>query len=169
MQRLTHLAAVMFLTGCGTAPQADYSKVKLVAVSGTVTLDGDPVSHAIITFDDVRTGGFSYAQTDSSGRYELQFDSVMSGATAGDKIVQISTARRLLGVNQDDDGGGAEESGDDEDSASVEDGGSAETGTERIPQCYRGPESQLRVTVRTSAATFDFDLKSDCSTKSAAP
>ncbi|MCA9155807.1 MAG: carboxypeptidase regulatory-like domain-containing protein, partial [Planctomycetales bacterium] len=53
------------LSGCGSAG-ADYSKVDLIQVSGTVTLDGQPLPKAVVTFE-TPDGQFSYAMTDSSG------------------------------------------------------------------------------------------------------
>ncbi|MCA9034060.1 MAG: carboxypeptidase regulatory-like domain-containing protein [Planctomycetaceae bacterium] len=152
------------LTGCSTAPQMDYSKAKLVSVSGTVTLDGEPLPNAVVTFESVVDGTFSFAQTNSSGKYTLQFDSQMSGVTPGQKKVAFSTTRKILGLNSDDESGGeGEGSGE----------GEVESATptpnvELVPDCYN-KDSKIQVEVTASTTTFNFDLKSDCSTTGATP
>lgn len=147
------------VAGCNTAPQMDYSQVELVNVSGTVTLDGEPLPDAVITFESTETGTFSYAKTDSSGGYTLQFDTVKNGCTPGTKVVQISTTRKILGLNSDDEEGGGEAEGGGE----GESPDAAAAATEQVPACYN-KESRLNVEVTSGSGTFNFDLKSDCST-----
>ena len=144
---LTALASTC--VGCSTEPTTDYSKVELVSAGGTVTLDGSPVAAAVVTFEAVDTGTFSFALTDDQGRYQLQFDSVKSGVVPWPKIVQISTTRKLLGLNTSD------EIGDDADSES--------SAVEKIPDCYN-KNSKLKVEVQSDSRTFNFELKTDCST-----
>ena len=50
------VAVSLVICGCGTAPQADYSTVELLDVSGVVTLEGEPLKNAVITFESVDTG-----------------------------------------------------------------------------------------------------------------
>lgn len=155
---------VLFCTacfGCGGPPGADYSKVDLVSVDGVITLDDKPLSLAVVTFESPETGTFSYGMTDVSGRYTLQFDSVKDGVTPGPKIVQISTTRRILGLNVDDEGGDGEESG--EGGGETESGAPRQKDEELVPECYN-KTSNLKVEVQPGATTFDFNLKSDCST-----
>ena len=68
--------------------EIDYSKVNLVSVGGNVMLDGKPLAAAVITFEDPETGTFSFARTDSSGDYTLQFDSQENGVIPGKKVVE---------------------------------------------------------------------------------
>ncbi|MCA9162473.1 MAG: carboxypeptidase regulatory-like domain-containing protein [Planctomycetales bacterium] len=135
------------LSGCGSAG-ADYSKVDLIQVSGTVTLDGQPLPNAVVTFE-TPDGQFSYGMTDSSGHYELQFDSVKKGVTSGPKIVRISTARKILGLNA----GEGEEGGE----ASSESGESSPAATELVPEKYN-KQSELKVEVSSGNAKHDFIL-----------
>ena len=122
-------------------------------------LDGKPLPAAVITFEDPTNGTFSFARTDADGDYTLQFDSEKSGVLAGKKTIQISTVRTILGL--------AGEEGKEEGEASTEDQESrAESKTEAVPACYN-KESKLTVEVTSSTTTFNFDLKSDCSTTSA--
>ncbi|MBC7818331.1 MAG: carboxypeptidase regulatory-like domain-containing protein, partial [Planctomycetaceae bacterium] len=98
---------LLWLAGCGVAPSPNYAKVNLLSVSGAVTLDGNPLPEAVVTFDS-EDGQFSYGLTDSGGRFSLRFDSVKSGATPGKKTVRISTTRKILGLNTEEEGGGEE-------------------------------------------------------------
>jgi hypothetical protein len=152
---------VLVASGCGGPPQADYSKVNLVPVEGTVTLDGSPLPNAVITFENPDDGMFAYAMTDASGSYELRFDSVMMGCTPGTKIVRISTTRRILGLNAEE-GEGEGELGEEEMGEESEDGGAAAgrgSRSEQVPAKYNR-ESELTVEVAPGSEHYDFDLVS---------
>lgn len=149
------LVPLTWLSGCSATNDIDYGSVDLVSVSGTVALDGKPLQGAVITFEDPEKGTFSFARTDSSGEYTLQFDSQMDGVIAGKKVVQISTTRNVLGLKG--------EEGVEEGESSSEGGDTPKATQEAIPACYN-KESKLAVEVTSSTTTFDFDLKSDCST-----
>lgn len=142
---------VLLLAGCGGGVHTNYDDLELKEISGTIKLDGQAVAGAAVLFE-AEDKSFSYATTDASGYYELQFNSEQSGVLDGSKIVRIGTAANT--------GDAADEGSDDEGTASE----SAEGGStgERIPACYN-TESVLRVTVNSST-TMNFDLKSDCST-----
>ncbi|WP_164101588.1 transthyretin-like family protein [Candidatus Laterigemmans baculatus] len=146
------VTAAVSLTGCDTTPRMDYSSVGLVDAEGTVTLDGQPLPGAVVTFDSP-DGTFSYGLTDADGYYELQFDSDMQGVTQGPKTVQISTTRKILGLNTDD-GSEAEE-------VSEEEGSAAPTSSEseKVPAKYN-KDSELTVEVTPDQTEYDFDLKS---------
>lgn len=130
--------------GCGRQ-QSDYSQLKLVNATGTVTLDGQPLAGAVITFD-APDGQFSFGQTDSGGNYSLQLDSEQRGVTPGEKTIRISTTRKILGLN-------ATEGGEDDPSQSK----SAE---EKVPDKYN-KNSELKITVSSDKSRYDFDLKSN--------
>lgn len=144
---------LMFLAGCSTQPQMDYSKVDLVEVTGKVTLDGVPLSFAILSFD-CPDGQFSFAMTDVDGAYQLQFDSEKTGCTKGLKVVRISTNRKIPSLNV------PEEAGDGGEELTNQNAGAVST--ERVPECYN-KESQLKVTVTESDTNFNFELNGDCS------
>ncbi len=149
------LFTLTLLLGCSATNDIDYGSVDLVSVSGTVALDGEPLPGAVITFEDPEKGTFSFARTNSSGSYTLQFDSQMDGVIAGKKLVQISTTRNILGLKG--------EEGVEEGESSSEGGEAPKATSEAVPACYN-KESKLSVEVTSSTTTFDFDLKSDCST-----
>uniref|UniRef100_A0A7C4QRJ3 Carboxypeptidase regulatory-like domain-containing protein n=1 Tax=Schlesneria paludicola TaxID=360056 RepID=A0A7C4QRJ3_9PLAN len=142
--RKASLGLLLLLAGCG-GTQADYSQLKLVPAGGRVTLDGQPLVGAVVTFD-AEDGQFSYGLTDSDGSYKLQLDSVQAGVTPGKKIVRISTARKILGLNTAEGGGGESE-----------DAEAAERSAERVPPRYNS-QSELTVEVTPSQTQYNFDL-----------
>jgi hypothetical protein len=156
---------LLVAVGCGGPPQSDYSKVDLLSVDGTVTLDGSPLANAVITFENPEDSTFAYALTDSSGGYELRFDSVMMGCTPGTKLVRISTTRRIPGLNGgegDGEEGGGEGEGDLGEGEMGEEGGEVQVSTsggEQVPSQYNR-ESELEVEVSSGNQHFDFDLVS---------
>lgn len=134
------LVITVLAAGCwSTTPKMDYSKAGLVKVGGAVRLGGAPLTKAIVIFENPENGTFSFARTDESGRYALQFDSVQQGVTKGRKIVRIKTSGSL---------------GEDDPDA-------APRGEERVPACYNA-ESKLTVEVTADSASTDFDLDPNC-------
>ena len=127
--------AVFAAGGCWSGPPTmDYSKAGLVQVSGTVRLGGNPLAKAIVIFENPENGTFSFARTDSTGRYTLRFDSVQPGVTKGRKVVRIKTTGSL---------------GEDDRDASA--------GPERVPACYNAG-SKLAVEVMADSDSTNFDL-----------
>jgi len=149
-----HIAScviLLTLVGCG-GPQMDYGKVDLVGVHGKVTLDGQPLAEAVVTFE-APNGQFSYGLTDASGAYHLQFDSVMAGVTPGPKTVRISTTRKIVGLNageSEGEGEGGEEPRGKKAAASSQD---------RVPARYNA-KSELSVEVTAGQTEYNFDLSS---------
>jgi len=133
---LVLLSGLLFLAGC--KPDG-YAELGLVAVTGKVTLDGQPLPSANVAFEspDKR---LATGVTDAEGKYALMYDSETPGALPGPKVVRITVAD--VGV---EGGGGAE--------------GAASAGKERIPARYNR-QSELQADVSPSQKTFDFDLKS---------
>ena len=84
------LSSVLIVTGCG-------SRTSVAPVSGTVTLDGQPLANVHVAFQPVATSGNtnvgtgSYGMTDSSGNYSLrQADTDRPGAVVGQHRVEIN-------------------------------------------------------------------------------
>lgn len=115
-----------------------YSELGLVPVTGTVTLDGQPLAGAQVSFEgeDKRT---AIGTTDSAGHYRLMYDSEKAGTTPGQKIVRITQA------NVEVEGGGASE-------------GTA-AAKEPVPARYN-VQSELKANVAAGQANFEFTLKS---------
>lgn len=144
--------AACFLAGAGCGETgADYSKVELISVGGKVTLDGQPLANAVVTFD-APDGQFAYGLTDTAGAYSLRLDSVRSGCTPGPKTVRISTTRKIVGLNATEGEGGAEVGE-----------GNLENGKvvvpDKIPTRFNA-KSELKADVSSSQRTFDFALPS---------
>ncbi|QDT53299.1 hypothetical protein Pan44_13150 [Caulifigura coniformis] len=125
--RMVSLCAVVLLAGC--------SRNELLSeVTGRVTLDGRPLTDAMIIFSPTGTGTTSYGRTDSDGRYRMLFRDNEYGAWLGENLVRISTF----------DLGSGDVAGK----------------KELVPAVYN-TRSTTKVTVASGANTHDFDLKSD--------
>lgn len=151
MSKVVCLASLLTLSavaGCYRAPQMDYSVANLIQASGTVKLDGQPLPNAVVTFEAPQNGTMSFAMTDTAGKYRLQFDSKMTGVTPGQKVVKISTTRKILGLNETEGG--------EVDPATAP---KTDSSQEVVPDRYNR-KSKLVVDVEPSRTVYDFDLKS---------
>ncbi len=119
-------------TGCGGG--GDHPP--LGQVSGLVTLNGQPLADADVTFQPEGPGRASIGTTDSEGRYELIYLNDVHGALIGPSRVMITTAR------------------------SGADDGSSPAVPEKLPPRYH-EQSTERVEVVAGKNTFDFDLNSE--------
>jgi hypothetical protein len=81
------LVLVALIAGCSTS-SGDLPD--LAQVSGTVTLDGQPLSKASVLFESANGHGAS-GTTDENGRYELYFTGDTKGAEIGANTVRITT------------------------------------------------------------------------------
>lgn len=92
------LFAILAVVGCGGGNQLKTNKV-----SGTVTLDGQPVEGANLGFSPVNTseGTPAGGRTDAAGRYRLQtpLGKADAGTTPGRYKVTISKAK-MVGTGQ---------------------------------------------------------------------
>lgn len=96
-QRLLVLtAAVLMVAAVG----CNGSKFKMVPVSGTVTLDGEPLANAVVSFQPAATDGDnsgpgSSGRTDADGKFTLatQTKERDPGAIVGSHTVRISKPR----------------------------------------------------------------------------
>ncbi len=149
--RLWLLLVVLF-SGCDTTPQSDYGAVDLVPATGTITLDGKPLAGAVVTFD-AEDGQFSYGLADDSGHYQLHFDTVKKGVTPGKKVIRISTKRKILGLNTEEEGGG-EGDGEGEEKSDKQ-----PPATELVPDKFNS-QSQLTEKVTLDQTIYNFDLQS---------
>lgn len=107
----------------------------LATASGRVTLDGEPLETAFITFTPTGTVGTpTYGKTDANGRFEMRFTDREAGAFIGENKVTITTADVVAPGE--------------------------EPIPERVPATYNR-KSDLVVQVEAGENEFDFDLKSD--------
>lgn len=132
---------LLIVAGCGGSKPYD-----VVRVSGTVTLDGQPVADARVEFQPVATsvegmGPDAVGTTDAQGRYTLTTTFDENGATVGENRVRISTHR--LKENPDNP-----------------DGKMIEVAPEKIPARYN-TRSELTFTVPPGGTDqADFALQS---------
>jgi hypothetical protein len=95
MRLARYLVLVVAIVGC-----SDSRPYRTAAVSGRVTLDGQPLARARVLFHPVHTakdgllsGPQAYGETDSDGKYSLTTVFKEKGATVGRNRVMISTGR----------------------------------------------------------------------------
>ena len=89
-------AALLVLLGCGGVDGPDLGQV-----TGTVLMDGNPVSNAVLVFQPEHARP-SYGRTDAEGKYELYYTDEKPGATIGEHRISITT-----GEEGDEDSGQA--------------------------------------------------------------
>ena len=148
VRMLTTLCLLSAAVGCGGSIHPDYSQLGLVDVSGTVTLDGQPLSGAEVAFE-APDGTYSAGVTDSSGNFDLMFNTEKSGCLTGEKTVRIRMAGNPEGMGEaPDDAGNSDE------------GGKQKAAPGKIPAAYN-KESTLKATVDADHTSFQFDLKSN--------
>ncbi len=105
MWRQVPLLLLLGTLGCG-------SGYRLAPVSGTVTLNGQPLAGADVHFqpigskDNPNPGPGSHGKTDAQGRYSLRVDERQAGAVVGKHRVMIFAYTPGAGGQQPDAGGG---------------------------------------------------------------
>jgi hypothetical protein len=117
------------LVGCG-------GRTDLAGVTGTVTLDGQPLPDALVIFTPLTGGRPAAGRTDAQGKYELVFDRESQGAMLGEHLVTITTGETLT----------------------LEDG-SQKTTPEKVPAEYNS-KSDVRAVIEDGANVFDWKLES---------
>jgi len=143
---LSSAVLILVIMGCGGggAEQPD-----LVPVSGTVTMDGQPAADVGVMFfpTGVTRGTTFYANTDSSGRYELKASNGQKGAPVGEYNVTCSKYVMPDGSPFTSDG-----------TQSPEMAGAKEL----LPRSYSDPsQTELKATVPAGGGILDFDVKSN--------
>ncbi len=122
------------LGGCGSRD------MKVAPVSGTVTLDGNPLEQASVLFQPAGGGRPSFGVTDEDGRYTLNYNMHEGGAEVGECTVSISTRLQA--------GGDGENYEDD-----------SKVLPERVPAKYA--KEPIVVTVEPKTNTIDIELTSN--------
>lgn len=134
---LPGILMLVLAVGAAGCAKDGYSELGLVEVTGKVTLDGQPLSGAKVTFEgeDKRQ---AIGTADASGNFKLMYDSQTPGVMPGPKTVRITTA------DVDVEGGGA--------------GEGAPVVKEKVPPRYNA-KSELKADVSAANKSFNFDLK----------
>ena len=123
------LCCVALVSGCNPKPKG---MPDLAPVTGTITMDGQPMTKVTVVFTADSGGQVSFGGTDDTGKYELRYSGPYKGATIGPNTVQISTPTdNPVGPEWKDP----------------------------IPSKYN-KKSELKADVKPGPNTFDFDLKS---------
>ena len=149
-QLVVAATAVLLLGYAGFYVARNWSQT---ALTGTITLDGDPVQGAAVFFHDRENRRYSWGMTNPQGRYLLMLDSRKSGVMPGLKEIEITTTKNPGGSPADGESGANQfEEGQD-------DVAPKRTG-ERIPAKYN-TNSTLTYDVTTSSDSVDFELTSD--------
>jgi hypothetical protein len=124
------VAGAVIITACNPEKLPGLGKVV-----GTVTMDGQPVPDATVTFDGIKADEPpSFGKTDAAGKYELYYSRGHKGATIGEHLVHINTYN---------------ETGED----------NLEIRKETIPSRYN-VKSELKVDVKRGSNNHNFELKS---------
>ena len=129
---------VVLVGGCGSGDLGN--------VSGTVTLDGQPLPNAQVTFMPDEGGGPSFGETDAQGKYTLTHNSGDSGAVPGKHTVSIE----MIEEEQDYDAAGTDE-------GTLE---LKQDSKKRLPARYN-EASELTAEVEQGSTTVDFPLTSE--------
>ena len=124
--RLAVCFSICSILGCGGNPN-------LGKVTGTITLDGQPLADATIVFTPDSGGSTSFGKSDSSGYYKMVFSDTEDGAWIGASKVSIRTGDVLP------------------DNSGVI--------PEKVPNVYN-TRSTLTAEVKTGSNTFDWKLES---------
>ena len=143
--RLAAALSLLFLSlpGCG----GPSDQPELGQVSGTVTLDGKPLSGVVVVFHP-DGGRPAEGRADAEGRYELRYIRETMGTKVGRNRVEIAP---------NEEGEDAPETEGDVEAPSVQQPG--KSGKPVIPARYN-TKSELEVDVKPGENTFDFPLKS---------
>tara|TARA_R110002111_G_scaffold262694_1_gene340177 strand:+ start:111950 stop:112369 length:420 start_codon:yes stop_codon:yes gene_type:complete len=131
--RLSWIFLIAIMAGCSGS---DSYNPDLGKVTGTITLDGNPLASAVVTFipkadSSVKFAPVSSALTDDNGKYALLFKNGDEGAVLGTHSIQIST---------DLDG-------------------TTDPAKEKVPKKYNS-KTTLTESVKAGENTINFDLKS---------
>ncbi|MHC2068709.1 carboxypeptidase-like regulatory domain-containing protein [Bremerella sp. T1] len=129
------LLAASVAIGCGTSNMPDIGQVH-----GKVTLNGEPVEGAMVSFEPVEGGRTGWAMTDANGEYALKYSGNAKGTRTGENLVRITSAKS---ATRDDRGRVVE--------AAVK---------EKFPPQYNS-ESTQTVTVEGGSNEFNFAVTTD--------
>lgn len=140
------LAMALGTLGCGTATDSD--RPTTYPVSGTVTMNGQPVADANVNFQLADGTRGALGVTDAQGRYELTTFTAGDGALPGEYSVVITKYEKAPP--------GTEASEDDPD---YDPFAPAFEPKNLLPERYANPQtSNLSATIAEEPTTVDFQL-----------
>ncbi|NLS92018.1 MAG: carboxypeptidase regulatory-like domain-containing protein [Planctomycetaceae bacterium] len=155
------LAVVATALACGCTP-AGPDRPATFAVTGKVTLDGNPLEGATVGFVPSAGGTSAIGTTDASGTYQLSTFGSNDGAVPGEYKVKVTKFKGGSGEvapgavsGPVDDGGQAPED-------YVEGAGETAPAENELPPNYADPTTSgfsATVTENAGQNVFDFELK----------
>lgn len=152
--KLSAVVSVGLVLSCGCGEKPVGGPEGLIPVSGVVTLDGNPVADATITFTPKREGGTSTGYTDENGKYELYFGPSAAGAVEGEHVVSIEVGEGAEPqIPSDVDTSGMSEA---EVSALMD-----KYIAKPLPEKYTSGQVELTASVMEGAGPINFELTSD--------
>ncbi|BBO35385.1 hypothetical protein [Lacipirellula parvula] len=135
--------ATLFLTvatfGCGKPAM----RPGFAEAHGTVTLDGQPLAGAHVTFENEK--GTSFAVADSAGNYVAEYSRTLKGAPIGKNRILISTKVATPG--------------DDQSTMTLNPKTGEYEKTELVPAKYR-KDAPIEIDVTADGAPYNFELTS---------
>jgi hypothetical protein len=150
MQRRVHIVAavaVLLVAGCSQKPASN--RPQTVPVKGTITLKGQPLAKATVSFQPDGKGSGASGITDDSGGFVLSTFAAKDGAVPGKYKVAVTKMDDTPSGKDMNDAGYAPPTASSPPPKSL------------VPEQYADPaKSGLTAEVATGAANaFDFDLK----------
>jgi len=88
--QLLALSLVTMLSGCGGTPEGNADRPKVYPVTGVVTLDGNPLEGATVTFSSGSAAPSGFGKSDASGKFSLTTFDANDGAPAGSYQVLVT-------------------------------------------------------------------------------
>jgi hypothetical protein len=155
-------ALFMGIFGCSPTSSPNYASLGLVKVSGTLKLDGAPLSNVEVRFENPETSIYSYGTTNDSGRFSLMFDSRTAGVIPGRKLLRVLPKQKSEASATDSTGASEGEQDDPDRAAPAAEQSSAGP---KVPECY-SRKSAYFIQITGATSSLDLDLKSDCSSVS---
>lgn len=128
--------------GCGGGAPDDLPE--LAEVTGKVTLGGNPLADALVTFSPVEAGRPSAGTTSEDGTYTLQYSVDYAGAKVGEHTITVSPAGSEASYEEGAEGSGG--TGDEED----------EQDDSGLPPA--ASDGSIRKTVKAGSNTIDIEL-----------
>lgn len=85
--RVALVGLVLFTAGCSKGEKLN--RLPVFKVRGVVTLKGNPVANADITFSNAEANRSAFGKTNEKGEYQLTTYSSLDGAVAGKHAISI--------------------------------------------------------------------------------
>jgi hypothetical protein len=152
MGRHASVGGLLVLAAVCGCSRSDPNAPKTVPGGGTVTLNGQPVEGASVTFSPAGAGRVAYGKTDAQGQFKLSTTNTIPGAVPGAYQVGIAKTRTEGGMTPEESQAYYEKTGQPP---------PAPTTVEELPEKYKTPASSgLKATVEASGKNeFPFALQ----------